>query len=602
MSSEIKTIPDLFYKAIEKDLPDALAYKQNGKYQPISHREYKDLVEWIALALREKGLKSQERVAIISENRPEWAVADFACAILGLPTVVLYPTLVANQSAFILQHSEVSWAICSDSNQLNKIIESWEQLPDLHTIVVMEGEVPVVPHKNIYTWDQMVAWGRALSSEQNEVRQWATAVKPEDLLTIIYTSGTTGEPKGAMLTHHNLITNIVDCAEFLEFRKGDRSLSFLPLNHIFERMVGHFTMMHVGVSIYYSEGVAKVPDNLLEVKPTILLAVPRIYEKIFNRTFFMAAQAPPLQRFIFSLAMRIGRWSLPYRYARRPLPFYLKYPHQVASKLVYQKVLSRLGGNLRMAASGGAPLSPKILEFFWSIGLDILEGYGLSETSPVISFNRFGSIAPGSVGKPLYDTWAGRPFVKIAEDGEILCQGPNIMKGYWKNETGSREAISSDGYFHTGDIGYFKDGNLYITDRKKDLIITSGGKNVAPQPIENALKSDQYISQAVILGDAQHFIGALIVPDFEVLERWAKRHKISFVSREDLITNRLVVEKVMRRVHKVNTQFSNYEQVKKIALLGQEMTQESGELTPTMKVKRRIINEKYQKQIDDLYR
>ncbi|MFZ9617266.1 MAG: AMP-dependent synthetase/ligase [Holophagaceae bacterium] len=601
MSSEIKTIPDLFYEALKRDISDALAYKHNGSYHPISHREYKDLVEWVALALREKGLKTHDRVAIISENRPEWAIADFACAILGLPTVVLYPTLVSSQAAFILQHSEVSWVICSDSNQLNKIMESWSELPHLHTVVVMEGEVPIVPHKNIYTWDQLVSWGRALSEHQAEVKQWASAVKPEDLLTIIYTSGTTGEPKGAMLTHRNLITNILDSAKLLNLSAGDRSLSFLPLNHIFERMVGHFTMMHVGVSIYYSEGVAKVPDNLLEVRPTVLLAVPRIYEKVFNRTLFTAAQAPLLRRLVFSLAMSIGRGSLPYRYAGRPLPFYLKYLHRVASKLVFEKILARLGGNLRMAASGGAPLAPKVLEFFWAIGLDILEGYGLSETSPVISFNRFGHIVPGSVGRPLYDTWEGRPFVKIAEDGEILCQGPNIMKGYWKNEKDTREAIGPDGYFHTGDIGYLKDGNLYITDRKKDLIITSGGKNVAPQPIENALKTNKYISQAVVLGDTQNFISALIVPDFEVLEPWAKRQKISFQSREDLISNPRVVQKVMNQVNKINTQFSNYEQVKKIVLLGHEMTQETGELTPTMKVKRRVVNEKYQKQIAEIY-
>ena len=601
MSSEIKTIPDLFYSALGKDLPDALAYKIDGHYQPISHREYKDLVEWVALALRDKGLKPQERVAIISENRPEWAITDFACAILGLPTVVLYPTLVASQAAFILQHSEVSWAICSDSDQLNKIIESWSQLPNLHTVVVMEGPVPSIPNKNIYTWDQIVSWGRSLSSRQSEVRLWASAVKPEDLLTIIYTSGTTGEPKGAMLSHNNLITNIVDSAKLLEFSEGDRSLSFLPLNHIFERMVGHFTMMHVGVSIYYSEGVTKVPDNLLEVRPTVLLAVPRIYEKVYNRSFFMAAQAPLIQRIIFALAMRIGKKTLPYRFTRQPLPLYLSYLHRVANQLVYKKILARLGGNLRMAASGGAPLAPKVLEFFWSIGLDILEGYGLSETSPVISFNRFGHVVPGSVGKPLYDTWEGRPFVKIAQDGEILCQGPNIMMGYWKNELGTREAISPDGYFHTGDIGYLKDGNLYITDRKKDLIITSGGKNVAPQPIENALKSDKFISQAVVVGDAQNFIAALIVPNFEMLEPWAQRHKIATTSRENLISNPVIVEKIMSRVKKINAQFSNYEQVKKITLLGRELTQESGELTPTLKVKRRVVNNKYQKQIDAMY-
>lgn len=602
MYPPIQTIPELFNEAVKHQLPDALAYKTLSGYQGISHHQYQESVDTVALALQALGLKKGDHVAIVSENCPEWAITDFACAFIGCPTVVLYPTLVTNQAVFILKHSESKWAFCSDLDQLNKIFDDPSQLPDLQGVVLFEGNVPSNPPIPVMAWNDLLSLGRKFWDQRPQVAVWGKNIAPEDLLTIIYTSGTTGDPKGAMLTHGNLASNISDSANCLDFRPSDRSLSFLPLNHIFERMVGHFLMTYIGVSIYYAESLSRMPDNLVEVKPTVLLSVPRIYEKIYTRTFFMANQGSLPIRLIFALSMKVASWSLPYKYRGLPLPFWLQVPYGFFKKAVYDKILDRMGGNLRLAASGGAALAPKILEFFWGIGLSIVEGYGLSETSPVISFNRPGSIKPGSVGKPLYDQWMGRPFVRLGDDGEILCQGPNIMQGYWKNTLATQEAIGDDGYFKTGDIGRFdSEGNLYITDRKKDLIITSGGKNVAPQPIENALKTDKYIAQAVLVGDGKNFIAALIVPNFDRLMPWAKRKRINFKDKKDLIGNPEVNKKIMKRIMNVNKNFSSYEHVKKICLLEDEMTQERGELTPTLKVKRRVVNEMYEKQINDLY-
>jgi long-chain acyl-CoA synthetase len=341
---------------------------------------------------------------------------------------------------------------------------------------------------------------------------------------------------------------------------------------------------------------------MLTVRPTVMASVPRIYEKIFAKIYDTVSGGSFIKRLIFHWAMLAGRQAVPYLLKGQEPPAWKGMWYRTAKAVVFEKIRAKTGGRMKIAVSGGAPLGAKIMEFFWILGLPILEGYGLTETSPVITVNRFGEVIPGCVGRPLYTDWNGKPFVKIAEDGEILCQGPNIMLGYWNNEKASQEAIDAEGYFHTGDIGHFDDGGrLYITDRKKELLVTSGGKKVAPQPIENLLKEDKYISQAVLIGDQRNYITALIVPNFDSLVRWAGYKKITFKSHAELIQNPQIVAKVGSRVERVNEHLSNYERVKKIALLDQEMTLEGGQLTPSLKVKRRVVNQLYASQIENLY-
>lgn len=602
VAQPIETIAQLFYAAAEKNLPDALAAKQDGTYVPISHAELTARVERLALAMATRGLKAGDHVAFMSENRPEWAIADYACAILGTPSVTVYATLNAPQAAFILKDSRARWVICSTREQLDKVLESWGQLPGLEAAVLMDGELPANPGRTLHRWSELLQEGAGMEARRSEVRAWAAQRKPSDILTLIYTSGTTGDPKGAMLTHGNLVSNVVAAAATVEMGSDERALSFLPLTHIFERMAGHFLMFHVGAAIYYAESVNTVAADLLEVRPTVMASVPRIYEKIIAKIYDTVASGSFLKRLIFHWAMAAGRQAVPYLLKGEEPPSWKGMWYRTAKAIVFEKIRQRTGGRIKFAISGGAPLGGKIMEFFWIIGLPILEGYGLTETSPVITVNRLGEVMPGCVGRPLYKDWNGRPFVKIAEDGEILTQGPNVMVGYWNNEKATQEAIDADGYLHTGDIGNFDDqGRLYITDRKKELLVTSGGKKVAPQPIENHLKEDKYISQAVLIGDQRNFITALIVPNFDSLVRWAGYKKIAFKSHADLIKNPLVIAKVGSRVERVNESLSNYERVKKIALLHEEMTLEGGQLTPSLKVKRRVVKQMYAAQIEGLY-
>lgn len=602
MAQPIETIAQLFYQAAERNLPDALAVKRNGAYLPISHVELVAQVERLALAMATRGLQAGDHVAIMSENRPEWAVADYACAILGMPDVTIYATLNPPQAAFILRDSQSRWVICSDRAQLDKVLAHWDQLPDLKAAVLLDGDLPADTGRTLVTWATLQAEGEAMEARRPEVRAWAAQRKASDVLTLIYTSGTTADPKGAVLTHGNLVSNVLSSLQAVKMADGHRCLSFLPLTHIFERMAGHFLMMHIGASIYYAESVNTVAADLMEVHPTVIASVPRIYEKVFGRIYDSVASSSLVKRLIFHWSMEAGRSIVSQLYEGKTPSGWKGFKYRIARKLVFDKIAARLGGRLQLAVSGGAPLGGRIMEFFWIVGLPILEGYGLTETSPVITINRYGEVMPGCVGRPLYKDWNGRPFVKIDVDGEILCQGPNIMVGYWNNEKATHEAIDTDGYFHTGDIGHLDDrGRLYITDRKKELIVTSGGKKVAPQPIENRLKEDKYVSQAVLIGDQRNFISALIVPNFDSLVRWAGYKKIHFESHAELIKHPMVIAKVGSRIERVNEHLSNYERVKKMVLLDQEMTLEGGQLTPSLKVKRRVINQMYAAQIEEMY-
>ncbi len=602
MNESVTTIAELFYAGVDHDLPNVMAVKQDGRYVPISSGELKASVERLALAMYDRGLRPGQHVAILSENRPEWAITDYACAISGLPSATIYSTLIATQSAFILNNSTSRWVFCSNRGQLDKVLEQWPNLPRLEVAVLMDGDPPLVEGRSILTWHQLQEEGRAQEARRPEVRQWGLERKPGDLLTLIYTSGTTADPKGAMLSHGNIVSNVHASLKVLPVQASDRCLSFLPLTHIFERMAGHFVMLHMGASIYYAESVNTVAQNLLEVRPTVLCSVPRIYEKIFAKVMDGVAGSGWNKRHLFHWAYHVGQRAVPFLYEGQAPKGWLGFQYALAKRLVFSKVKARTGGKIRFAVSGGAPLMPKVMEFFWAIGLPILEGYGLTETSPVITANRLGMVGPGTVGTPLYDTWEAKAFLKIAEDGEILCHGPNVMLGYWDNPTATAEAIDAEGYFHTGDIGELDAlGRLKITDRKKELIITSGGKKVAPQPIENELKTDKYVSQAVLIGDQRNFISALIVPNFDSLERWAGYKKLHYANHRELVEQPIVMAKLMSRIEMVNATLSNYERIKKISILPDELTVENGALTPSLKIKRRVVNQMYGGLIEGIY-
>lgn len=602
----VQTIAELFYEALRHDLPDALAHKVDGAYQGISHVELQEKVELAALAFRGRGLQVGDRVALLSDNRPAWAMTDYACAVSGLVSVPVYHTLTPDQTAFILQDSGCRWVCISGLGLFNKMKEALAALPELETILLFSGEGAEVPGKTVLTWKVLLEEGEACGTPRTEVRRWAQERRPEELLTLIYTSGTTGDPKGAMLTHGNLASNVTATLDVelatLDPQPGDRCLSLLPLSHIFERMAGHYTMFYLGVAIYYAESLLSLPQNLLEVRPQIMSAVPRIFEKIYARVRDAATGGGFLKRMVFGWAVDICHRVVRYLYLDRIPPLHLRLPWRLADRLLLSKVRVKTGGRLRFSISGGAPLNPQVMEFFWAMGIPIYEGYGLTETSPVLTVSRRGKIKPGFVGPAVMKSWEGKPYLKIAEDGEILAYGPNVMRGYWRNEEATREVFDEEGYFHTGDIGEIDpQGRVKITDRKKELIVNSGGKNIAPQPIENLLRADKYIEQAVVIGDKQNHLVALIVPHFPAVKVWAKGKHLHLETDADMAAHPKVLAKIMTRVEAVNAQLANHERIRKIALLEEEMTLESGLLTPSLKVKRRVVAETFADTIAKLY-
>ena len=509
------TLNKLFFDAAEKfKKPDALQFKKDGAYRPISHSEVLDRVRHVARGLSSLGVRRGDRVAILSENRPEWAIADFACLTAGMTDVPIYPTLPSDQIAYILKDSGAAAIFVSNKAQAEKIREVRAQLPALKSVIGFD-ETPGMTNMSIVELEK-----RGTPGENRETiatyREDALLVKPDDLATIIYTSGTTGEPKGVMLTHDNIYSNVEGARKAIPFEGEDTALSFLPLSHIFERMGGHYLMWATGTSIAYAESIDTVPVNMQEVRPTIVLSVPRLYEKMYARVLESALTGGFLKKKIFFWARGVAdRWANDKLAGKTPAGL-LASQYSIAQKLVFSKLKARTGARLRYFVSGGAPLAPEINKFFYAAGLEILEGYGLTETSPVIAVNTPANFRIGTVGKPIDGV-----EVKIASDGEILTRGPHVMKGYYNKPDATREAIDPDGWFHTGDIGELRDGFLAITDRKKDIIVTAGGKNIAPQPIENKVKTNKYVSQAVMIGDKRKFPIMLIVPNWDSLEKWA---------------------------------------------------------------------------------
>ena len=595
------TLNQLFFDAVSKfNRPDALQAKVGGSYKPISHRELEARVRRAAAGLAQLGAQPGDRVALISENRPEWAITDFACLTAGLADVPIYPTLPADQVAYILRDSGAIGVFVSTREQAEKIAkirkgEDGIASPPALRFVISFDQVGELADM---TLDQLEKNGAADESPaaQAAYKQRALAVRPDDIATIIYTSGTTGEPKGVVLTHDNIFSNVMVIKDAIPFDGKDVALSFLPLSHIFERTGGHYLAVTTGTSIAYAESIDTVPVNMGEVKPTIVLSVPRLYEKMYARILETALSGSFLKKKIFFWAKGVAdKWADEKLAGREPSGM-LARQYAIAQKLVFSKLKARTGGRLRYFVSGGAPLSPDINKFFYAAGLVILEGYGLTETSPVIAVNTPEAFRIGTVGRPVAGT-----EVKIAADGEILARGPQIMKGYFNKPDATREAIDADGWFHTGDIGELRDGFLAITDRKKDIIVTAGGKNIAPQPMENKVKTNKYVAQAVMIGDKRKFPAMLIVPNFDQLEKWAMRNNIIWTDRAQLLKMPTIQMKMEKEVLKELEGAAHFEMPKKVGLLENDFTLERGELTPTQKVKRRVIDKQYKPLIDSLY-
>jgi len=591
----MQTLAELFLHTVRSyPKPDFLKVKRNDVYTDISTAEFESAVREFALGLMDLGHRRGGKLIILSENRPEWTITDFSNLCLGGVTVPIYTTLVAEQVKYIIDDSDAEIVVVSNLFQYQKIASIRAGLPKVKHVIVFQ---PQAPAPGVLTMDGVRERGRAVAAAQPGIfEKTAGSVRPDDEASIIYTSGTTGVPKGVVLTHGNFASNIVSVSNILFFSVSDTVLSFLPLSHVLERMVT-FTYIYKGCTIAYAENAETVAHNLLEIRPQIMVSVPRVFEKIYSRVMDNVLSSSGLKRKIFFWGVGVGKAVGQKKLAgKKPGPW-LGFRHKIAGKLVFSKVIEKTGGRVRFFVSGGAPLSKDIAEFFYALGLVVLEGYGLTETAPVLALNTFEALRFGTVGKILPGV-----EIKIAPDGEILAKGPNVMKGYYKKPVETAD-VFENGWFKTGDIGFVDaDGFLTITDRKKDLIVTAGGKNIAPQPIENVLKTNPYISNAVVLGDRRRYVAALIVPNFEKLEEYARFVKIPFKDRAELVRNEQIESFLRSEIDRSTPNLASYERIKKIAILDHEFDIERGEITPTLKVKRNIIENRYQELIEGMYK
>ena len=589
----VNTLAQLFLHTI-KSFPkaDLMLYKEAGEYKPISTEEFGDWVICLSLGLRELGLNKGDKLALLAENSPEWVMTDLASLCLGSITVPIYTSLVPEQIKYIVNDSDTKVVVCSDLSIWEKVKSVKDKMKNVEYFLIMGDEAP----EGTVLLSEVIERGKKVKEKDPGLfEKSALEIKPNDTASIIYTSGTTGTPKGVILSHSNFISNSKSTSDIIKFTSDDYVLSFLPLSHVLERMVT-FTYLYKGCSIAYAESVETVAENLLEIRPHIMVSVPRVFEKIYAKVMDTVLEGSALKKKIFFWGVKVGKEFSQKKLDKKKISKWLELKRKIAHKLVFSKIISKTGGRVRFFVSGGAPLSKDIAEFFYGIGLVILEGYGLTETSPVIAVNTFEELRFGSVGKPIPGV-----EVKIADDGEILTRGPNLMKGYYKKEEETNEAIKQ-GWFYTGDIGHLDEDNfLYITDRKKDIIVTAGGKNVAPQIIENQLKTNPFISNAVVIGDRKKFVSALVVPEFEKLEGYAKASNIEYTSRKDLIENEKINNFMMSEIDRYSANFASYERVKRIVLLDRDFEIEKGELTPSLKVRRNIVEDKYKDVIDKLY-
>jgi len=582
-----------FFESVAK-YPDkpALLSKVAGQYRPVLYRELGEIVKAIALTLDSWGIRKGDRVAILSENREEWIMSEMANQSIGAVSVPIYPTLIAAQVEELLKHSEPRVLFVANATLLKKVMAT--DYPCEH-IVIYEAD-PIM--SAAISLSAVIETGRKLN-EQNPTAfdTLMNAIEPSDLACINYTSGTTGVPKGVLLTQKNFVKDVENSIGIMQMVPEDRFLSFLPLSHVLERMGGYYVPMLIGATIGFAESIEKVLENMAEVQPTLLVSVPRLFEKIYSTVMSGVESGSWLKKKIFFAALKAGRARMFAYVNGTPLTHWQKDKIKIADKLVFSKLQKKTGGKLQRFVSGGAPLSKEIAEFLFSAGLPVLEGYGLTETSPVITLNGPGNVRLGSVGIAIPET-----EFKIAEDSEILVRGPQVMLGYYKNESATREVIDDEGFLHTGDIGYFDaDGFLFITDRKKNILITAGGKNVAPQPIEDAIKLSPFISEAVLFGDRRSYIVALVTLDQNSARKWAENQNIPFEPYTDFIKRPELLTLIETEIEKQTTHFSRFEKIKKFRIIPTDFTIETNELTPSLKVKKKVIAEKYAGLVDEMY-
>ena len=587
------TLPSRMLHAIDSlPNPRAQLYRRDNTWLPITSAELLRRVAGLSMALVELGVKPGDRVALFSTNRPEWHTADFAITGAGGVTVPIYFNESSDRMTYILNHSGAKVVIVAGEPQLAKLLSCRSRISELEHIIVADvgAEAPV----ECLQYDTLIA--SAGGVEISSYRLRSSQVLPGQLASVIYTSGTTGEPKGVMLTHTNICSNIVDSCVTTDMNPGlDNTLSFLPLAHIYGRTMD-YVMLCSGISIAYVEDVNQLSQILLEVKPTILAAVPRVFEKMYARILEKGTKNTGIKRKLFDWGMDVAKRSAKWRCGISSANPVLKLQWAVADKLVYSKIREGTGGNLRIVFSGGAPLSKDLAEFFWSIGICIYQGYGLTETSPVLTSN-YPKNRVGSSGKPIPNV-----LISIAPDGEILAKGPCVMQGYYRSPDATRAALNEDGWFHTGDIGYLDPDNyLFITDRKKDLLKTAAGKFVAPQPIENGLKTSPYILNAMVVGDQRKFVVALLVPNPVTVEAKAAEQGIRFNSNEEMVAHPFVRKLIDDEVARLTTHLAQWETIKRFALLPDDFTFDNGGLTFTMKLKRRVVEQKFRQIIESLY-
>ncbi len=574
-----KTIPELFFETVSKYSAKAsLLYKKDGVYFPITYQELSEKVKTLAAGLQKFGVKKEDKIAILSENRPEWVICDLAAMFVGGIVVPLHTTLNPKIVANILNHSQAKILFVSNSDLLNKVLLEKENLEHLEKIILFGKLTDAQKERfkgKIFSWESLFIRNQAMSCEK-------VFSDPDDVCSIIYTSGTTGNPKGALLTHKNFLSNVEAVTQVIPLKKSDVFLSFLPLSHVLERLAGYYAPLFSGSTIAYAEGIKQLAVNLKEVRPTILISVPRVFEK-FHDTIWDKIRTSKYKNRFFEWALKQRKKSLRYK---------------IANLLVFRTIREHLGGRLRLAVSGGASLNEKIGRFFLKIGVVVLEGYGLTETSPVVAVNREKDFKFGTVGKQLPGV-----KVKISSDKEILVKGPNVTQGYFKNEEVTKRSFGKDGWFYTGDLGFLdREGFLTVIGRKKEMIVTSGGKNVWPEVIENILNKDRFIVNSMVIGHGQKFISALIVPDWEEVSLFLKEKSLVAQEPEKLVNSPEILRVFQERVdQKINPGVSDYERIRRFKLIAQDFSHEREELTPTLKLRRHIIEQHYKTEIEEMY-
>ncbi|HOJ29163.1 MAG TPA: long-chain fatty acid--CoA ligase [Spirochaetota bacterium] len=597
---EEKTINQVFENRAKKYGPRiAIEKKLKGRWESASWEDYYKRAAYVGLALHDMGLKKGDRVSLLSENRLEWLYTDMGVLGAGGCIVPIYPTLIDEEVEYIVSHSESKFMVVENNLQLQKGLYTAKRYPGLQKIIVIDmngvGANPLV-----MSFAELLEKGKKLyDANPGKFKELADAVTPDDLATIVYTSGTTGVPKGAMITHKNIMA-VVMALHKIEPHYAydtDQTVPFLPLSHVFERIAGHFYGMYVGITASYAESLDTILQDIQEKRPTVVLAVPRVLEKVYQRIISQVQEQSPFKQKVFYWGQKVGNKISTLREQKKKPGLLLKLKYKIAYAIIFKKLQNALGGRVRWMTASGAPTAREIILFFNSAGIMVIEGYGMTECCAPATMSNIADYRIGTVGRPLPGV-----DIKIADDGEILIKGDNVFKGYWKMPEETKESFTPDGYFMSGDIGVFDDaGFLMITDRKKDLIITSGGKNVAPQKIENLIKSDPLFTQAIVIGDKRKYLTALVNISQEQAEHVAREKGISFTSFNDLLENEQFQKVVEEHIEKCNQKLARYETVKKVGIIRNEFSKETGELTATLKVKRKIVQEKYKSIIDSLY-